>query len=217
MKALLVVGSAPCALEDLGRAKDCYPDHEIMLVNGACTLVEKAEHMLAGHTTKVKEFKWARQSAFPNAPLPKIHASWAMPSRHRRVEDQQRALRRDFPDVDVWWGGDVSSGATSAGKAALIGLRLGFGTIVLCGCPMDGSGYHPGEAKVTVEAGMQRVGDPKMQQRATIRRYRDRMANLAMGDFRGRVYSMSGYTRQVLGEPPPATNPKLFDVAGWLS
>lgn len=216
MKVLLIVGSAPCALADLAEAKAHYPEHEVMLVNGACTLVEKAEHMLAGHTTKAKEFKWARQAAFPNAPLPKIHANWAMPSRHRRVEDQQRALRRDFPEVDVWWQGDVSSGATSAGKAALIGLRLGFDIIILCGCPMDGSGYHPGEAKVTVERGMQRVGDPKMQQRATVKRYRDRMATLARGDFAGIVFSMSGYTRQVLGVPPRVENPHLFDME-WLA
>lgn len=216
MRALLVVGSAPCALGDLAAAKELYPEHEIMLVNGACTLVEQAEHMLAGHTTKAKEFKQARLAAFPNSPVPRIHANWAMP-RTRRREDLERALRREFPDVTDWWGPDVSSGATSAGKAAMIGMHMGFDVIVLCGCPMDGSGYHPGEAKVTTEAGMQRVGDPKMQQRATIRRYRDRMASLALGMFKGKVFSMSGYTRQVLGEPPRAANPKLFDVAGWLS
>lgn len=215
MKALLVVGSAPCALEDLTKAKESYPQHEIMLVNGACTLVESAEHMLAGHTTKVKEFKAARLAAFPFADLPQIHANWAMP-RPRRTENIERALRRDFPEVDTWWPGDVSSGATSAGKAALIGLRMGFDIIVLCGCPMDGSGYHPQEAKVSVEAGMQRVGDPKMQQRATIRRYRDKMGNLALGTFKDKVYSMSGYTRQVLGPPPRAADEALFDT-GWLS
>jgi hypothetical protein len=216
MKALLVVGSAPCALEDLAAARKLYPSHEVMLVNGACTLVERAEHMLAGHTTKAKQFKWARQAAFPNAPMPRIHANWARPAPKKRPTDD-RTPRREFPDVTDWWGPDVSSGATSAGKAAMIGLQMGFDVIVLCGCPMDGSGYHPAEGKVSQEAGMQRIGDPKMQQRSTIRRYRDKMASLALGMFKGKVFSMSGYTRQVLGEPPPAANPKLFDVAGWLS
>lgn len=195
MPALFVVGSAPCALDDLNAAKALYSDFEIMLVNGACTLVQDAQHMLAGHTSKAPEFVQARQKAFPGAPI-RVHANWAF------ARKKLPQLRAHFPMVTDWWDGGYSSGATSAGKAGLIGLAMGFDPIVLCGCPMDGSGYHADEGKVTVESGMQRVGDPKMQDRSTIRRYRDQMASLAMSTFKGKVFSMSGFTRQHLGHPP---------------
>jgi hypothetical protein len=207
LKALLVVGSAPCALEDLAVARSLYPDHEVMLVNGACTMVEKAEHILAGHTDKAEQFAKAREAKFPFAQPVRVHASFRDAKRGNRRE---RELRTFFPAVTDWWGADKSSGATSASKAALIGIDMGFSPIVLCGCPMDGSGYSPDEAVVKHDNSCQRVGDPRMQDRATIRRYRDKLATYAQTMFKDRVYSMSGYTRKQLGAPP------ALAVAGWL-
>jgi hypothetical protein len=108
--------------------------------------------------------------------------------------------------VTDWHGPEFSAGATSAGKAALIGLdALGAEKVILCGCPMDGSGYFPGEsvtgATIKHDPGCQRVGDPTKQDRTIIRRYRDTMAKLAQTTFKGRVFSMSGFTRDCLGEP----------------
>ena len=198
MRTLLVVGSAPNLWVDLEGAKARCPDHEIMLVNGACAAVEDAQHVLAGHTSKAEQFAKARREAFPFALPWKLHAS-------RLIRRSEAALRKQHPCVDVWWGPEMSSGATSAGKAALIGLAMGFDRIVLCGCPMDGSGYFPGESKIGAEikqeAVCQRVGDPKKQQMTLIRRYRDTMKKLAETTFRGKVFSMSGFTREVLGAP----------------
>lgn len=56
MTALLVVGSAPCAHEDYAKACVLYPDHETMLVNGACAMIENAEHMLSGHTVTAPDY-----------------------------------------------------------------------------------------------------------------------------------------------------------------
>jgi hypothetical protein len=194
--ALLVVGSAPCALQDLEKAQALYPFADVMLVNGACTLVEQAEHMLAGHTVKAEEFVAARRQRFPHTGARIfVHANWA----HQKHRPQMTAR---YPSVTHWWEGDVSSGATSAGKAALIGIKMGYWPIILCGCPMDGSGYHPEEGTITKDPSCQRIGDPKMQDRRTIKRYREQMANLARTAFLGKVFSMSGYTRGVLGAPP---------------
>lgn len=210
MTALLVVGSAPCALEDLEKAQDLYPFADIMLVNGACTLVEDADHMLAGHTTKAEEFVAARRARFPRAGKINVHANWA----HQKHRPQMTA---SYPSVTHWWEGDVSSGATSAGKAALIGLKMDYWPIILCGCPMDGSGYHPGEGTISKDPSCQRIGDPKMQDRRTIKRYREQMANLARTTFLGKVFSMSGYTKGVLGAPPmPRSTPARMQLE-WLS
>jgi hypothetical protein len=67
---------------------------------------------------------------------------------------------------------------------------------------MDGSGYAPGEIDgITKEASCARIGDPKKQGAATVRRYKETMAKLAETTFKGRVFSLSGLTKQLLGEP----------------
>lgn len=163
-----------------------------MLINGACTAVEAAEHVLAGHTVKAEEFQAARKAAFPHAAPWRLHANWT---------SKQPIPKKEYPSVTDWWGPDVSTGATSAGKAARIGFHLGFERIILCGCPMDGSGYSFDEARVSQDPACLRVGAPESQSAKVIRRYRDSMARLAQSDFKGRVFSMSGFTRQVLGAP----------------
>jgi hypothetical protein len=167
-----------------------------MLLNGACTAVEDAEHVLAGHTDKAELFAAARREAFPHAKPWRLHASWAV-HRQRRPEPPHA----QYPSVTDWHGAWASSGATSAGKAALIGLRLGYDLIVLAGCPMDGSGYSFDEAIVPHDKSCQRIGDATKQKQRTIVRYRERMKQLAEGEFKNKVFSMSGYTRQVLGAP----------------
>ena len=194
MKVAIAVGSAPSLHADLAAARALYPDAEIMLINGACAAIEDAQHVLAGHTDKAEEFARAREEAFPFALPWRLHATQRIGSNPIRPED--------YPSVTDWWPADCTSGATSAGKAALILLKMDFTLVVLAGCPLDGSGYFVGEsAGIPQLRSCQRVGDPTKQQAATIRRYKKRMAELAETTFKGRVFSMSGYTREVLGAP----------------
>lgn len=195
MTALFVVGSAPCLFEDLAAAKTLYWDYEIMLVNGACTAVEDAQHVLAGHTAKSEIFAEERRKRFPNAKPWKLHANWALPKNRAGQYPCD-----EFPSVTDWWEGAFSTGATSAAKAARIGLAMGFAPVILCGCPMDGSGYSPAEAKIKHDCA--RIGDRGAQMAPIIESYKRKMALLAKGEFRGKVYSMSGFTRAVLGQPP---------------
>jgi hypothetical protein len=164
-----------------------------MLVNGACTMIEDAEHMLSGHTVKANDFYRARAEVFPRTPI-RVHANSL--GKHLRV------YQAAFPCVTDWWGPEMSSGATSAGKAALIGLKMGFDPIILCGCPMDGSGYSIDEATVPQDKSCQRVGDPNVQNRRTIMGYREKYVSLARTVFKDKVFSMSGFTRLHSGAPP---------------
>lgn len=187
------MGSAPCAYADVENAKKLFPNAEMMLVNGACTMFEDAEHMLAGHTAKAEEFARAREKAFPFAPPIRIHAN--------SFRTDHRQPKREYPSVTDWHGPEMSSGATSAGKAVAVGISLGYRPIILCGCPMDGSGYAADEAQVSQDKSCQRVGDPKLQDRRTIKNYRERLIALSQTVFKGKVFSMSGFTRQHLGAP----------------
>ena len=193
---LLVAGSAPCVLDDLEAARRLFPFHEIMAVNGACSVIEDADHVLAGHTEHAEVYAAARRAAFPDALPWKLHANW-----HYHRARRETPPASTYPSVTDWHGTWASCGATSASKAARIGLHLGFERVILCGCPLDGSGYTFDEASVPAPKTMQRIGDPAVQHAKTIKRYRDTMKRLAETEFKGRVFSMSGFSRSVLGAP----------------
>jgi hypothetical protein len=186
---MLAVGSAPSLFNDVQAARDIYPDASLMLINGAWTAFRDVEHLLAGHTSKSGLFMAERLRVFPDAPSARIHATLSYP-----------AQKQENPLVTDWWGQDKVTGATSAGKAARIGLALGFERVVLCGCPLDSAaGYWPGEAKVPHD-GCPRFNTPDPRQ--AVLRYRKKLAVLAQQEpFKSQVFSMSGYSREVLGAP----------------
>jgi hypothetical protein len=183
-----------------------------MLVNGACQLVEHAEHMLCGHEEKAEQFAAARRKKFPKAPPIRIHAC-CMP--HRITE-----YKSAYPSVTDWQSHEVGQAAGSAGKGVKLSRLLGFTEAVLVGCPMNGGGYAPGETDgITQSMNCLRLGDDgdargypdsrtqgrswlKVQETRMIQGYRKHFAELAKGEFKSGVYSMSGFTKQCLGEPP---------------
>lgn len=190
MKVLLAVGSAPCLFDDVQAALALYPDASLMLINGACTSFRHVEHVLSGHTAKSRLFKEAREKAFPGGPAYRMHATLSYP-----------AQKQENPDVTDWWSQQYVTGATSAGKAARIGLALGYDRVILCGCPFDPQvGYWEGEADVPHD-NCPRFNTPGNPRRV-ITRYRDKLAVLAKQEpFKSQVFSMSGFSRQVLGSP----------------
>jgi len=202
MSTMLVVGSAPCLFDDVGEALKLRPFASIMLVNGACTAIENAEHVLAGHEEKAEFFARERKARFPNAPPWKLHAT-AHP--HRR-----EMMSKMFPSVTDWHQHEIGVGATSASKGAKLAFLLGATEVILCGCPLDQPGYFEGEAKVPQHVMCQRVGDHgiarglniPVQETRIIKLYRSRFKELAETEFKGRVFSMSGYTKDCLGSPP---------------
>lgn len=201
MTTMLVVGSAPCLYDDVKAALVHRPFASLMLINGACTAFENAEHVLAGHEEKAEFFARERRRVFPLAPKWRLHAT-TFP--HRKAVNATL-----FPSVTDWWPHEVGVGATSASKGAKLAFLLGASEVILCGCPMDQEGYFPGEAKVPQHISCLRIGDHgmaynqkvKVQESRIIKAYRARFAELAAGEFKDRVYSMSGYTGKLLGKP----------------
>jgi hypothetical protein len=218
-RTMLVVGSAPCLFEDLAQALKLRPFAEIMLVNGACTAIENAEHVLAGHEEKSEFFAEARRKAFPNAQPWKFHGC----THPWRLEE----MKSMCPSVTDWWPFEKGIGSTSISKAAKIAkYHLGFDEVILCGSPMDGSGYFEGEGKgIPQTLSCVRVGDPgvlkncvtpphtgqystrpgekmKAQESKIVKAYKSRLTQLADGEFKGWVWAMSGFPREVLGYPP---------------
>ncbi len=222
MNTMLVVGSAPCLFSDVAGALILRPFAELMLINGACTAIENAEHVLAGHEEKCEFFAEARRKAFPKAPSWRLHANTM---KHRAQE-----MKHMCPSVTDWWPFEMGICSTSASKAAKIAKMMGFEEVILCGSPLDDSGYFEGEGKgVPQNLSCVRVGDPgllrnvmtphhtgqystqpgtpmRAQESKIVKSYRTRFRQLAEGEFKGWVYSMSGFTREILGYPPQMRN-----------
>lgn len=187
---LLVVGSAPCLFEDVDAALKLRQFAAIMLVNGACTALANADHVLSGHSDKAEQFAAARRRRFPNAPPWRLHATTGNPT----------DAAKGCPSVTDWHSQAFCTGATSIGKGAKIGLlALGFDEVILCGAPMDGSGYFKGEGTKTIDC--LRIGDPANQGHRSIDGYRRKFRDKLAPAFKGRIFSMSGYTREIVGAP----------------
>lgn len=194
-KPAIVVGSAPCLYDDLEKALELYPFAFVIAVNGACVALENIDAFVAGHTAKAEHFAQARRNAYPEKPV-EVWANW--------TRKEGPPPRLTYPSVTRWFGAGVSSGATSAGKATRMALSLGYEPVIICGCPLDNSGYFEGESQKGKAIGhdCRRVGDPDQNVHRTILNYRDKFAKLAKGEFKGKVFSMSGLTRKLLGAPP---------------
>lgn len=89
--------------------------------------------------------------------------------------------------VDHVWAPENGGGGCSGLFAAMVGLWLGYSRVILCGVPEDGNGhfYDPPRSAGTYS----NIGAESAWRYAA-----DRI-------FQGRVKSLSGLTRTILGEP----------------
>lgn len=169
---LLVCGSARCVWGDLEPWRGS--GHDIMAVNDV------------GMHIPLDIAHWYSNSA------EELHF-W----RHNRRRDYSR----DFI-THAWAGSDnsysidyrwpVPGHGTSSLNACYVGLLMGYERIILCGVPLDDSGhYFDPPWQITHFSRSPRSVDNKV-------RY---WSNAAERVFGGRVKSMSGRTREILGEP----------------
>lgn len=188
---LMVIGSAPCLFRDYERARARRPLHHVMSINEAAGAIA-GEHVLAGHIEKAAMFIAYREQLFPHAPAPCVHASFHL--------DRQRLPSIPTCVTHVWRG--VSSGATSAWKAVKIGRAMGYDEVVLCGCPLEASGYFNQEDTARFKHGCARIGygEGRMYENYRVSFAKRAKEARSMG---WTVYSMSGYSRELLGEIPP--------------
>lgn len=118
----LVIGFSDCVIEDVRKAEELYSGHVKFGVNRA-VLHFKCDHLVSIDKTKIP--KW-----LPDYDIC-VHAGkvGGIKNNHPTVE---------FPWVDCWWP-NLHTGGSSGWLAAKIAQRLGFGHIILCGMPIDGS------------------------------------------------------------------------------
>ena len=182
---ILIVGSAPCLHEDVIAAMAMRPGAHVMALNEAAAAVRHIDHLYAGHYYKAPHFMAYRQQKLPDAPRRySVHACW---------EDGRHPVEL----VDYWWEG-AQSGATSAWTATRIAKGMGYDEVILCGCPMDTSGYFNDGETHRDDEGTPRIGHDAAHP-ITVR-YRENFERLAAEEGEG-VFSMSGWTADLLGMP----------------
>jgi hypothetical protein len=174
---LLVVGPAPSVHEDLAAARGLYSGAKLAAVNAGAQLVV-ADFLVSQHPDILALMRdW------------QLRLFGARPSTHCPGGEAPRT----GPAVDYCWIRG-SSGATSAWGAVRVGKAMGFSPIVLCGCPLTGGdGYAMPWPKGGVGTTPAKDG--------LIQSYQERLRVAAKAEGQ-QVFSMSCYTRSVLGAPP---------------
>lgn len=171
---IAICGSARCLWDDMERLRWSEWSGAWMAVKQAgLYLPVEFAHWAGGH---VERWQWYRPLA-KGARRAQNHDGsdrWISDCR-ARVHAPAAA-----PMVDHVWGGPL--GGTSGLFATRVALALGYEEVVLCGIPMDGSG---------------RFYDPPWKQGGNLGTMAEweRFAPV----FNGRVRSMSGRTRELLG------------------
>lgn len=168
---LVVLGSAPCLFDDFRNLNAINSDHwDIMAVNDAGSIFGgHIDYLVSQHWEKMKIFFENRLRAGGDMGFITISPK----------------LFDKYTEISVPI--EVSNGS-SALYAAILGLKLGYTTVVLCGVPLTGAlGEYYGV--------MENLHNNRHKSYSV---FHDTWARIAPA-FRGRVYSMSGKTKEILG------------------
>lgn len=171
---VLVCGNAYCLAEDLDRARRLYPEAPSIAVNGASGNV-KAIALFSLHPDKLIGWRGLQEKVF--GPGFTVHGV----CRADRVPQAQK----NMPWVDHWW--DSHAKGSSGWAARKIAHYMGFAPVILCGMPLSQGNYQGGKI-----AKLWRKKEVVSHFRHMVEQDREWHAG---------VYSMSGWTRDVLGEP----------------
>lgn len=179
---VLVCGFGPTFYDDLERARKLYPDAPAIAVNEAAKAV-KTFALFTLHPEKLKRFCALQVQSFGDG--------FTVHSGGKAFDAQDRP--RKYPRVDYWWR-EAAGGGTSAWAAARMARLMGFEEIILTGVPLVHGNYADlGFAKAW------REGQKRSDGRDMLNTYRE----YVQGDTRWHdgVRSMSGWTRDLFGEP----------------
>lgn len=169
----LVVGGAECVHRDLAALGGWTPDIVIVVNDIGAIYPHRIDHWMSVHAGKFHE-------------IPDHPKGWGW-LRQRKAAGGNADFttwtnrhKAELADRVIYGWNRGSSGMSAVGVA----LELGADTVVLCGIPMDPTGhFFDKEPWVACED------------------HREAWTN-RIEKMRGRVWSMSGWTRELLGSPP---------------
>lgn len=171
--SVLVCGYGMGLLDDVERAKKLRGDLPIIAVNRATRLV-KAFAIFTLHPDQMGDLFVPEQVK-------------AFGSGHFTTHTGKLSFDASkFPAIDYWWRKSASAGSSSW-SAAKMALLMGFEEVILCGAPLSIGNYEGN------------LWSPTFQRTEVVELYRNFVENDTK--FHPYVRSMSGWTRELLGEP----------------
>ena len=181
MTKLIIVGSGRCVWDDLEKLWPITDD--VMCINDVIMHYPGViHHCFSCDGPMLKNWWNARRPTHKN---------------YHQSSPQFHTVNNTMPvgkDVKKW---DWKGGGTSGLGACFVGLWLGYDDIILCGVPIDNSGHYfdPDWEKTNFQ---REIANSEGHIRGDGRRF---WVNAAENHFKGRVKSMSGFTKKLLGEP----------------
>jgi hypothetical protein len=176
---VLVCGNAWCLSDDLARVRIDYPDAPVIVVNGAAAHV-KAQFLFTQHPRKLGGWIVAQRTRFHNDFT--THASGSL----GKLTKLGKPVR-DYGDLVQYWWPDARSAGSSGWAARILAKLMGFDEVILCGVPISLGSYEGGKLA------------RDWQREATVKHYQ--AAVLRDTAYHEGVRSMSGWTREMFGEP----------------
>lgn len=162
---VIITGGGKTMWEDYHEAKKIVAMYDVMCVNMSCMFVPEATHVYSMHYKQLSAWASFRKCEYPH----------------------DKALyhgTKPFVGIDYVWYATIGSSTSGLGALALAKL-LGYSKFILCGVPLDDSGYFYKKTKNEAFPDNTRMIEIKMA--------RDKL-----GDS---VKSMSGRTKEVFGSP----------------
>lgn len=189
---LMVVGGSRDALTELREARSMRQVSMIAVVGHAAGFV-KADFVVSDHYEIHEELRLLQDKFGKD---------------HYTTHCTLTSHHSGYPSVDYWWNWRRAE-ASSVQTAIRIGLAVGFTEVILCGCPLEhGTIQHPLQrekdgyewppARDVIRFGHSRGENTSEEILASFKRYFVKFAPF----WRGRVFSMSGFTQNILGSPP---------------
>lgn len=179
----VVMGGARCIWEDCARID--FEKVEVIAINNMIMHHKgRVHHGVSLHPEEPplwRQLRWTNQ----------CEESYVVTHSHRLPENNENLSPYDFKTrhgLDYLWVIEGGRGGSSGLFACMVGLALGYDRIVLAGIPLDGNGHFfdppSGVTKQFLGTNI------KMEWENANQKY-----------FNGRVRSLSGNTREWLGEP----------------
>lgn len=179
----VVLGSARCIWDDC--AKIDFTKVEVIAINNMIMHhKDRVHHGISLHPEEPplwRQLRWTNQ----------CEESHVITHSHRLPENNDNLAPQEFKTrcgLDYLWEIEGGRGGSSGLFAAMIGLALGYDKIILAGVPIDGTGHFfdpPG----------------KVVNQFLGTNIKEEWDNANHNYFKGRVKSLSGRTKEWLGEP----------------
>lgn len=187
---LLVVGTGPSWKEDYEKAKIKFPKHKVALVGHAAKLLQ-GDFVFSDHY-ELLEVLQEDQSKFHNS---------------FTTHSCMSPVWEEYPEVDYWWDIKRPEGSTVE-SAIRIGLIMGFDPLILCGCPLEKAPFQT-EYYVTPDCHhWPPPRDIALYGKRMKKNTTEELEAMMQKSFRnnsifwkGKVFSMSGFTKRILGGP----------------